>query len=368
MSEFTFQALSPDNALHLPQFLVLAAHEPSIESALQNPDLARYVNVWGRHGDCGVTAFSASGQLVGLAWARLWRVEDHGFGFVDELTPEMSIAVLEEFRHNGVGAALIEALKCRLRALKLAACWDARHQKMVPLHQSVEVYQPDMEISPAFVSLSVRTDSPARTLYERCGFEVVTGSEQPNRVGGISQIWQAPLKDDGEWRSGTMDRSININWAGAPDDFVSIDFYYNLRFPLFDDNDWTKFYDLMRSLPGRDAAIEDGIPGDYDEKTRWAYFGPEPVKAAIHWSHLGVYLDGELHVLGDLKWNEWCEWESAFSEPARSLPHSLKQDESPELRELRAALQMTEEALVRDRETNRKMRLRLRQLGETAFS
>ncbi len=368
MSNFSIQALSPRDALHLPGFLSLAAQEQSAEIALQNPDLARYVSDWGRPGDCGVAALSDDGQLIGIAWARLWSGEDRGFGFVDELTPEMSIAVLESVRGEVIGTSLIEALKCRLRALRLAARWDARHQKMVPVHQPVEVYQPEMEISPSFVSLSVRNDSLAPALYARCGFEPVAGSEQINRAGGISQTWCAPLNEDGDWRSGTMDRSVNTNWAGAPDDFVSIDFYYNLRFSLFDENDWKLFHELMRSLPGREAAVEEGTQGDFDEQTFWAYFGPEPVKAAVHWSHLGAYIEDDLHVMGDLKWEEWCAWENAWSGPARSLPHGLKQDESPELRELRAALKMTEQALVRDREENCKMRLRLRQLEETSFS
>ncbi len=367
MDNFSVQALSREDARYLPHFLALAAHEESSDNALQKPDLARYVSDWGRTGDCGVAASTAEGQLIGLAWGRLWNEEDPGFGYVDELTPEISIAVEEDFRNQGVGTALIDALKCRLRALKLAARWDARHQKMVPIRQRVEVPQPEMEISPSFVSLSVRADSPACAFYEQCGFALVAGSDRVNRVGGVSQIWRASLNEDGDWRSGTMDRSVNTNWAGAPDDFVSINFYYDLRFSLFDENDWARFYELMRSLPGRDAVVDELEMEGVDEATSWMYFGSSPVKAAIHWSHLGAYLDGALHMSGDLQWDEWCAWETAFDWPAHGLPHGLKQDESPELRELRAALQMTEDALVRDREENRKMRLRLRKLGETAF-
>ena len=366
MADFSLRALSPTDAQSLAPFLSLAAHEESSDSAMKNPELARYVDNWGRAGDCGVAALNAEGTLIGLAWARLWKEEDQGFGFVDELTPEMAIAVAEEFRGQGVGRALIDALKCRLRALKLAARWDARHQKMVPIDQEVEVWQPDMEISPAFVSLSVRADAPTIAFYQKCGFELVEGSERANRVGGVSQIWRAPLGEGGQWRSGEMDRAVNTNWAGAPDDFVSINFYYNLRFSLFDAQDWERFYELMRSLPGRESGEDYGRMEGADEKTSWMFFGPSPVKAAIHWSHLGASIDGDLHVFGDLEWAEWCQWE-AFNWPARGLPHSLKQDETPELRELRASLHFTEESLIRDREQNCKMRLRLRQLGDKDF-
>ena len=367
MADFSVRALSQTDAQSLAHFLSLAAQEEDAASAMANPELARYVEDWGRAGDCGVAALNAQGALIGLAWARLWTQENQGFGFVDELTPEMAIAVAQNFRGQGVGSALIEALKCRLRALKLAARWDARNQKMVPPDREVEVEQPDMEISPAFVSLSVRADSPTIAFYRKCGFEPVEGSEQTNRVGEISQIWRAPLGEGGHWRSGEMDRSVNTNWAGAPDDFVSINFYYNLQFSLFDAQDRERFYALMGSLPGREAAEHWDYMEGVDEKTSWMFFGPSPVKAAIHWSHLGVWIDGDLHVFGDLKWEQWCQWDEAFSWPARGLPHSLKQDEAPELRELRASLHLLRESLMRGGEENRKMRLRLRQLGDHDF-
>lgn len=353
-------ALTFAHARHLPHFLALAAHEESIEAVLQNPELARYVSDWGRHGDVGVAAFtpvdndSDELQIIGMAWARLWKNWDRGFGFVDELTPEMCIAVSEGFRGQGVGTALFGALKCRLRALKLNARWDWRQQKMVP-HVPIEAEQSDEEISPAHVSLNIPADSPAAKFCVRCGFQKIEGRETSNHTGGASHVWRASLHEGGHWKSGSLDRSINVNGAGAPEKFVNVDLIYKLKFSLFDENDWARFDELMRSLPGRDRAISEW--DETDEINNWAYFGPIPLKSAVVWSHLYVSMNKELEVRGDIEWDEWCEWEEAFSWAARSLPHSLTQEESPELKALCAMLKTLGQE-------NREMRSRLRQLED----
>ena len=103
----------------------------------------RYVRGWGRTGDAGLIALE-DGNPVGAAWYRLFRRDAPGFGFVDERTPELTIAVVPSRRGRGVGHELMTALLERARR----------------------------EGHPA-VSLSVETDSPAVKLYERYGFERV---------------------------------------------------------------------------------------------------------------------------------------------------------------------------------------------------
>jgi GNAT superfamily N-acetyltransferase len=77
----------------------------------KDPDrpVARYVRGWGRPGDAGVIAVEPSGP-VGAAWYRLFAEQDAGFGFVDEQTPELTIAVVPARRGRGLGRELIEAL------------------------------------------------------------------------------------------------------------------------------------------------------------------------------------------------------------------------------------------------------------------
>ena len=68
-----------------------------------DPDLpvARYVNNWGRPGDAGLVAWEAG--PVGAAWYRLFPANAPGFGFVDEETPELTIAVVPSRRGSGLG-------------------------------------------------------------------------------------------------------------------------------------------------------------------------------------------------------------------------------------------------------------------------
>jgi ribosomal protein S18 acetylase RimI-like enzyme len=120
------------------------APRPPLEELLAQPRFARYVSGWGRSGDAVVIAEDDSGAPVGAAWYRLFTSAEPGFGFVDQTTPEISIAVREDARGRGVGASLLRALADRARS----DGFDA-------------------------LSLSVEKDNPAVRLYERAGFSVV---------------------------------------------------------------------------------------------------------------------------------------------------------------------------------------------------
>ena len=52
----------------------------------------RYVQNWGRRGDVGVLALEGP-HAYGAAWYRLFTADEPGFGFVDEETPEVTIAL-----------------------------------------------------------------------------------------------------------------------------------------------------------------------------------------------------------------------------------------------------------------------------------
>ena len=116
---------------------------PPLEQALASPDLAHYVDGWGRDGDRGLVA-AVDGESVAAAWLRRFAASDPGYGFVDEATPELSIGVASAWRGRGIGGALLAGLLDRARAGGTCR-----------------------------VSLSVEVDNPARRLYERAGFEVV---------------------------------------------------------------------------------------------------------------------------------------------------------------------------------------------------
>ena len=75
----------------------------------------RYVENWGRPGDAAVIALD-EGFPVGAAWYRLFKQSAPGYGFVDEQTPELSIAVVPSRRGHGFGGELMDALLARARA------------------------------------------------------------------------------------------------------------------------------------------------------------------------------------------------------------------------------------------------------------
>ena len=83
---------------------------------LGDPDLPvyRYVQNWGRPGDAGVIV-SDGPNAYGAAWYRLFPSSAPGFGFVDEATPEVTIAVVPSQRGRGTGGELLEALLERAR-------------------------------------------------------------------------------------------------------------------------------------------------------------------------------------------------------------------------------------------------------------
>jgi ribosomal protein S18 acetylase RimI-like enzyme len=105
--------------------------------------LTRYFAGWGRPGDAAVIAIDVF-QPVGAAWYRLFKSEAPGYGFVDEETPELTIAVVPSRRGKGLGEQLLSALLERARSDR----YDA-------------------------VSLSVEPDNPALHLYEKHGFAKV---------------------------------------------------------------------------------------------------------------------------------------------------------------------------------------------------
>ena len=71
--------------------------------------VALYVKGWGRPGDTALIAVEDAFP-VGAAWYRLFRREQPGYGFIDEETPELAIAVVPSRRGRGIGEALLKAL------------------------------------------------------------------------------------------------------------------------------------------------------------------------------------------------------------------------------------------------------------------
>jgi GNAT superfamily N-acetyltransferase len=101
----------------------------------EDPDLpvARYVNNWGRPGDAGLVAWENG--PIGAAWYRLFKSGAPGFGFVDEETPELTIAVVPSRRGSGLGGDLLEALLQRARSEGYGAISLSAQKGMTKLYE-----------------------------------------------------------------------------------------------------------------------------------------------------------------------------------------------------------------------------------------
>jgi GNAT superfamily N-acetyltransferase len=101
----------------------------------EDPDLpvARYVNNWGRPGDAGLIAWENG--PIGAAWYRLFSTGTPGFGFIDEQTPELTIAVVPSRRGGGLGGDLMRALLDRARKEGYAAISLSAEKGMTKLYE-----------------------------------------------------------------------------------------------------------------------------------------------------------------------------------------------------------------------------------------
>ncbi len=152
MSEsYSIRRLTPSEQPFLREMLYQSLYvpeggEPFPREVLSRPEVLRYVEGWGRAGDMGFVAVDrGSGEPVGAVWLRLLAGDEKGYGYVDDETPELGMAVLPAYRGRGIGSGLLKHL----------------------LESAVPVYRK--------VCLSVSADNPALRLYERAGFEHAGG-------------------------------------------------------------------------------------------------------------------------------------------------------------------------------------------------
>ena len=155
MPDLVIRPAVQDDIEVLWDFLALAAYEPDAEAAKAVPPVAKYLGGWQRPGDFGFIA-EQNGEIIGAAWARRFSAEELRVPYGDEEAPKVSIGVKPNARGQSVGEKLMRALIGEAARRGLGLC------------------------------LSVRSDNPARRLYERLGFRDIPGSAVTNRAGGMS--------------------------------------------------------------------------------------------------------------------------------------------------------------------------------------
>jgi GNAT superfamily N-acetyltransferase len=125
----------------------------SVVDVMGRPDLAMTIPDFSRPGDLAQIAEDA-GTPVGAAWCRRFTESEHSWGFIDEDTPEVGLAVLATHRGQGVGSTLLTALAEAARTAGTAS-----------------------------LSLCTERDGAARNLYERMGFvEIGALADDPDTI------------------------------------------------------------------------------------------------------------------------------------------------------------------------------------------
>jgi len=116
--------------------------DPLPFSIVDHPDLVKYHENWGRKGDIALVA-ELEGKVVGASWCRLWKGLEKGYGFITDDIPELSMAVIPEYRSRGIGTALLRKLFGEVQAAGYTA-----------------------------LSISVEKRNRAVKLYKRLGFKI----------------------------------------------------------------------------------------------------------------------------------------------------------------------------------------------------
>lgn len=147
MSQFSLRrALAADQAFldeMLYQSIYIPEGQPLLpKEIIKRPDIAKYTSDWGKAGDLAFIAFDKD-KAVGAIWLRLLKGPEKGYGYLDDETPELGIALAPEHRGRGIGTLLFERLFAEAQF-----CYEA-------------------------VSLSVSKGNPAINLYKRQGFKTV---------------------------------------------------------------------------------------------------------------------------------------------------------------------------------------------------
>lgn len=144
------RVLKEDERARLSEFLYEAIYqEDGVESSpfsvIEQPDLAIYIEDFGlKKGDYCLVC-ETEGELVAAVWVRLI----HGFGYLDNQTPEFALAVKKQFRQRGIGTSLMRKMLEKLRK--------------TPYKQA---------------SLAVQKENYAVKMYQKLGFQIVNETEE----------------------------------------------------------------------------------------------------------------------------------------------------------------------------------------------
>ncbi|WP_313381456.1 GNAT family N-acetyltransferase [Proteiniphilum saccharofermentans] len=138
MEDFMYEAIyHPDPA------------NPYPKEVIYYPQVRVYWDNWGKEKDDYCLLALVDDKPIGAVWIRTFQGEIKGCGYIDEHTPEIAIALFEEYRNQGIGTEMMTQM--------IALMKDKGYKQ---------------------VSLSITKGNPAIHLYERLSFKVIDENEE----------------------------------------------------------------------------------------------------------------------------------------------------------------------------------------------
>ena len=133
LSDFLYEAIFIPESMEKPP-----------KAIIEQSELQVYIADFGKEDDWFLVA-EVKGKIVGAVWGRIM----NDYGHIDDETPSLAISLYGEYRHLGIGTALMKAI---LHLLK--------------------------EKGYKQTSLSVQKENYAVNMYQKIGFKVVSETEE----------------------------------------------------------------------------------------------------------------------------------------------------------------------------------------------
>lgn len=127
-------------AIYLPEGV-----QPPPKEIVELPELRVYIENFGSRKEDICLVDVQEGKVIGAVWTRIMK----DYGHVDDQTPSLAISLNKDYRHKGIGTALMKEMLATLKRNGFAC-----------------------------VSLSVQKANYAVRMYMKLGFKVVRENEE----------------------------------------------------------------------------------------------------------------------------------------------------------------------------------------------
>lgn len=85
-------------------------NEKPSRDIINHPSISKYLEGWGKDGDIGFIVVDSNNKPIGSITCRLFDENNKGYGYIDENTPELGMAVVYEHRGKGIGTQLLKSM------------------------------------------------------------------------------------------------------------------------------------------------------------------------------------------------------------------------------------------------------------------